>query len=210
MSERHTVEQGETMASIASAFGFLNFETLWNDPENAELKKLRRDPQVLFPGDVVVIPDKEGKKAAINAGTNHTFRVTRKALNVRVALLDLKRRPRANVDVSVGVEGEESRKKTDGDGKIEVPVKASTRKVGLLAPEGELSLAVGVLDPVDQVSGWQARLQNLGYFLGEVGDESNVDESNFALRLFQADEGLGVTGEADDATRGKLVEVHGS
>src|SRR4051812_23195035 len=46
------------MSSIAHDFGFLNFETILNHPKNAELKKNRANPQVLFPGDEVFIPDK--------------------------------------------------------------------------------------------------------------------------------------------------------
>ncbi|MGZ5258926.1 MAG: hypothetical protein ACXWC0_14960, partial [Burkholderiales bacterium] len=38
--------------------------TIWNHPSNANLKKLRQSPNVLFPGDVFHIPDKLQKQAS--------------------------------------------------------------------------------------------------------------------------------------------------
>jgi Putative peptidoglycan binding domain len=210
MSERHTVEQGETMSSIAHDFGFMSFETILNHPQNAELKAARNNPHVLLPGDVVFIPDKTAKNAAIAAGEGHVFKVKRSPLTVRIALLDLQRKPLGNVDCKVFVDGSERSHTSDGEGVIEVSVRSSTREVKLVTPEQELILDVGALDPVEEVSGWQARLRNLGYFHGEVGDDSNVDESSLALRLFQADNDLDVTGEPDANTRAKLLDSHGS
>ena len=53
----YTVKQGDCFMSIAAANGFL-WDILWNHGDNATLKQLRKDPNVLFPGDTIVIPDK--------------------------------------------------------------------------------------------------------------------------------------------------------
>ena len=54
---KHIVEPGDCMASIGEQYGF-HWETLWDLAENADLKKNRKNPNVLFEGDEVTIPDK--------------------------------------------------------------------------------------------------------------------------------------------------------
>ncbi|HEY6945459.1 MAG TPA: LysM domain-containing protein, partial [Candidatus Acidoferrum sp.] len=62
MSETHIVEQGEHLSQIAKKYGFPDYKIVWDHPENADLKKLRKNPNILFPGDQVFIPDKEEKE----------------------------------------------------------------------------------------------------------------------------------------------------
>lgn len=49
----YIVQQGDYLAKLAFVHGFEPDE-VWNDPKNADLKKLRPDPNVLAPGDVRV------------------------------------------------------------------------------------------------------------------------------------------------------------
>ena len=57
--------------------------------------------------------------------------------------------------------------------------------------------------------GAQGRLRNLGYSVGAI-DGVLGRRTDEALRAFQLDHGLEVTGELDDATRAKLAEFgHG-
>ena len=42
----HTIQDGDCISSVAMRHGFFP-GTLWNHPDNMELKKLRRDPNVL-------------------------------------------------------------------------------------------------------------------------------------------------------------------
>ena len=55
----HTVQQGEHLPALAERYGFQTIDPIWNDPANAELKQLRKNPMVLMPGDEVTIPDRE-------------------------------------------------------------------------------------------------------------------------------------------------------
>ncbi len=69
-------------------------------------------------------------------------------------------------------------------------------------------LAIGHLDPVDEVSGVQARLRNLGFDCGEI-DGVAGPVTRGAIERFQHANGLAVDGVAGPATRRKLEEVHG-
>ncbi len=69
----HPVEAGECLHAIAVRYGFF-WETLWNLPENAELKKLRKGPESLEPGDVVHIPDLREKVSKCPTNNSYRFR----------------------------------------------------------------------------------------------------------------------------------------
>ncbi len=53
----YTVEQGDCLDSIAFAHDFFP-DTIWNHPPNAAIRAERKDPNILYPGDVLTIPDK--------------------------------------------------------------------------------------------------------------------------------------------------------
>ena len=57
MPTKHTVQEGECVSSIAHDYGLLP-NTVWEYEENRTLRELRKNPNVLLPGDVLVIPDK--------------------------------------------------------------------------------------------------------------------------------------------------------
>jgi peptidoglycan hydrolase-like protein with peptidoglycan-binding domain len=70
-------------------------------------------------------------------------------------------------------------------------------------------LGLGGLDPTSEVNGQQERLKNLGYDCGEITGET-TDRTRDALRAFQKDHNLDVTGESDDRTIAALESAHGS
>ncbi len=67
------MKEGETLPSIADQYGFF-WETLWNHPGNEGLRKKRKDPASIFPGDIVHIPDRSLKTESCVTGQVHRFR----------------------------------------------------------------------------------------------------------------------------------------
>ena len=72
-SGEHIVQQGECILSIAQDHGHL-FETVWNDPQNAQLQSVRKDPNILLEGDRVHVPSIKRKAAPCQSAARHTFR----------------------------------------------------------------------------------------------------------------------------------------
>jgi hypothetical protein len=68
----YVVQEGECVASIAFEHGLL-WETVWNDPGNAEVKRCRKTPFVLLPGDRLVVPELRLKQEARPTGRRHLF-----------------------------------------------------------------------------------------------------------------------------------------
>lgn len=210
----HVVKQGECLASIAARHG-LTWRQLWDDPGNAPLRERRKDPSVLHPGDEVAIPPEGPPRAtlALDAVTT-VVRRRRGHRPLVLRLLDDDGAPLADADYRLTPAGGEARAgKTDAAGvlrdELPVDVVAARLEVG----ERTFALDVGHLNPLedtadDGVSGAQARLVNLGYRPGRV-DGVVGRLTRAALRAFQADEGLEVTGDLDAPTRTRLRARHG-
>ena len=73
MPIKYKVVQSDCIDSISFNYGFMP-DTIWNHPTNAELKQKRQNPNILFPGDVVVIPDKTVKEELGTTEQRHRFR----------------------------------------------------------------------------------------------------------------------------------------
>jgi N-acetylmuramoyl-L-alanine amidase len=69
----YIIAQGDCLDSIALSHGFFP-DTLWNHGANADLKKLRKDPNVLFPGDKLVIPDIQIREVTKATEKRHRFK----------------------------------------------------------------------------------------------------------------------------------------
>lgn len=82
----YVVMQGECIESIAFEHGFYG-ESIWNDSQNAELKKVRKDHNILYPGDIIFIPDKEENHEHSNSGQRHPFRRKGVPAILRIRLL---------------------------------------------------------------------------------------------------------------------------
>ena len=215
MPVNHVVQQGEHVSSIASQFGFTDFSTIWNHADNADLKQQRGNPNVLLPGDTLVIPDCEAKEEAGDTTRRHTFRLASKELKLRLVLEDAHEKPIANTSCDLFLGGSKSSVTTDGKGKIEQRITPDVSNAtltirGIDTPYRDdlLSLSIGALDPVDVLTGQSARLTNLGYFAGSPEREDDLQFQS-ALQEFQCDEKLTVDGKPGPKTQAKLRQMHG-
>jgi hypothetical protein len=211
---KYIVEQGDYLSKIASEHGFSDWRTIWHDPENAALKKKRGNPSVLFPGDVLVIPEREAKQEAAATDHRHTFVAERAPLALRLVLQDLDFKPLAKEKCTLEVDGREFELTTGSDGLVEQPISSTARTARLKVLKTrsvaatEVAIQLGHLDPLDTVTGQKARLKNLGYFGGALTDD---DELLFrgAVEEFQCDHALTVDGKCGPKTQAKLGEVYG-
>ena len=81
-----TIRAGQCLTSIADARG-LFWQTIWNHAGNAELKRLRKDPNILKPGDVVFVPDRQRKQEAGATEQRHRFRLKGVPVKLRLRLM---------------------------------------------------------------------------------------------------------------------------
>ena len=54
----YTVRSGDTLGKIAGKHGFKDYREIYDHPANAIFKAKRPNPGLIYPGDVIVIPDK--------------------------------------------------------------------------------------------------------------------------------------------------------
>jgi putative peptidoglycan binding protein len=221
MDRIHVVQLGEHISRIAKQYGFSDYRTIWEHGPNAALRKKRENPNVLFPGDRVVVPEKAIKEEPRPTDQRHRFQVRRRTLRLRIVLEDLARKPIAGAATELRVEGEVDRLTTDGQGLLqrEIAADAETGSLEVKAPPTAVEamplpipLRIGHLHPVDEVSGQTARLNNLGYFAGPFegrSDEGNKELFLSAVEEFQCDHGLAVDGKCGPATQARLKQVHG-
>lgn len=219
MGTPYKVEQGDYLSKIAQQFGFSDYKEIWNHPDNADLKNKRKNPSVLFPGDKLMIPDKEEKQVSASTGKRHTFQVSRSPLRLRLVIEDIYEKPIANTECELVLDGETFKLTTDGKGSIEQEISPTTTGGFLIIRSQEtalndiaLPIKIGHLDPVEEESGQQARLNNLGYFAGPFeGNEAADNKQLFlsAIEEFQCDHELSVDGNCGLKTQAKLKEVHG-
>ena len=210
----HTVTQGETISSIADRFGFLDFESIWGEPANADLREKRGDGHVLLPGDRVTIPDHEVRKVDASTGQSHRFVVHGQTLRLRLDLRDEGDQPLADARCVLAVDGAAKELVADGNGRIETFVPRGARRAQLTVDDPKkrfdvrVPLRLGGLDPIDTPTGQRERLRNIGYYLVEDEDDNPLALRS-AVEELQCDRGLKVTGICDGATQAALLGAHG-
>jgi hypothetical protein len=201
-----TVATGDCISTIAASNGFY-WETIWNHPQNADLKNKRKDPGILFPGDVVFVPDVREKKESRSSDKNYKFVKKNNVVTLRLRLMK-EFKARSGVKYSLHVGKLQFSGSTDGNGCLEHKIPVFATQAELKTAEDAYIIAIGSLAPFDENLGAQQRLQNLGY-LGEDTEGQITDATTAAIKKFQKDHKLTEDGNLTDAIRNKLKEVHG-
>src|SRR5947209_4729793 len=133
---QHIVRQGECLFSIGRLFG-LTWDKLWSF--NTELRELRQDPNILFPGDIVLIPDVETKKEQAPTGRCNTYVLKDTFPRVRVKLL-LAGFPRVHEPYRLVIGDRVFEGVTNDDGILSAPITSNDAT-------GRLFLTGSVLEP---------------------------------------------------------------
>jgi hypothetical protein len=206
----YVVRQGDCIASIAEKHGHF-WERIWDDPANAELRRVRKDSRVLLPGDRVTIPEKQQKFEPGQTEMRHRFQLKGRPDSFSVRVLR-DGEPRGNEPYELEVDGETYRGVTQANGFVIRSIQPDAQRARLVVGEGEdqqeFYFLLGGIDPIEEISGVQQRLRNLGYDCGEVdGKMGPITEG--AIRAFQKKRGLNETGEPDAPTRERLKTDYG-
>ncbi|MEZ0231045.1 MAG: peptidoglycan-binding protein [Planctomycetota bacterium] len=210
----HRVQQGECLSSIAAQHG-MTWRQLWECPANESLREKRKNPNVLHPGDEVSIPEKKRPSVPLELDGTRTVtrrRAGRRQLELRV--VDAAGKALADKEYKLAPKGGGERKgRTDARGIVREELPTSVQEATLEVGPLRFELDIGHLNPLehtddDGLSGAQARLKNLGYRVGKI-DGLWGPRTEGAIRAFQRDERLEVTGKLDAATRTRLAARHG-
>jgi len=207
----YEVKQGDCLLSIASRTG-LFWKSIWDDPANAELKRVRQDPTVLLPGDRLSIRPIRPREKECETDRRHEFVRKGAAAKLRLRLQEdgkpVKRQPYV---LEVGSRIHHGTTDADGMIEISIPSNASSGQliVGVAPRLRKYRLNLGHLDPVEGARGLQSRLAHLGYGPGQV-DNRMGENTHDALRRFQRENNLEQTGALDSNTKERLKGFHGS
>ena len=205
----YVVLDGDCVTSLAAQFGLLP-KTIWDHPRNSALRKQRKDPNVLLPSDELFIPELTLKSATGSTESRHAF--VRKSVHSKLNLRLVRNgKPRAGKAYTIVVDGRSLTGTTDGDGWVRQPIPPGARfgTLTLTATGETISVSFGSMDPLDHIAGVQRRLRNLGCYQGEISGDLDEDTSA-AIRCFQAQHRLPLTGVLDASTRQTLKSAHGS
>ena len=204
---QHVVEQGDCIDSIACQYG-TTAARIWGDDRNSDLRDQRQDPNVLFAGDVVQVP-RAPKTVDAPSETSQTFHLQGATTQLKIRLLDCLLSQKA-VDYRLVIGDDTRSGQTDDDGNIEQTIPADVQAAQLFIGDDDvgMDIQIGAIDPIDEISGVQARLENLGFDTGPIdGVLGPLTEA--ALRSFQFSASLEESGQADDPTRQALLAAHG-
>jgi hypothetical protein len=210
MPTPHQIAPGDGISSLASQHGFAP-ETLWEHPANADLKRKRADPNVLLPGDVLVVPDKTPRTEPCATDRRHVFRRIGVPARFEMQLLTPDG-PVSGVAYELRVEDKALRGQTDSSGLLRQFVPNQARRARLSYEHDgrhyELDIGFGLLDPIDTLRGVQQRLRNLGYSCDVPGVDG--PRTRLAVQLFQLAAQLEPSGERDVPTLTALTRLHDS
>ena len=186
------------------------WETIWNHPDNDDLKQARGDARVLLKGDRLTIPPIEPKRESAAVEQKHRYR--RKGVPAKFRLQVYEEGEAvAGAPWKADLGNATHEGETDGDGVLEFPIPngATTATIDVETPKGKrrFKAKLGAMDPPDTVRGAQKRLSNLGF--GPLRATGRLDDqTRGAISKFQALNDIDPTGDLDQKTVDALHEQH--
>jgi N-acetylmuramoyl-L-alanine amidase len=211
----HEASSTDCLNSIGRRYGFF-WETLWNLPENRELRDLRKDPTCLHAGDRVFVPDPRPRTETGATETRHRFRRKGVPARLKLRLKDEEGGPGfAGKRWVMDVDGRHHEGAVSPEGDVELPLVPGAAQATLLVGEGDeqqaFELALGALDPVDTPRGAQQRLRNLALQSAEPADEWTpvaLEALRDFQRLYVIKDDEQASGEYDRRTQDALAGAY--
>jgi hypothetical protein len=161
MPETHVVQQGECLTSIAAKYGFADIKPIYEAAENAAFRARRPDPNVILPGDEIVIPERTKKSLSLATGERHrvVVKVPRRKLRVKLELPG--GRALTGQPFELVVEGRTINGQVAAENVVEAEVPADATLATLLLPKLGFKVRVGIghLDPVRDGAGGRTRAE---------------------------------------------------
>lgn len=214
MPKVYIVQSGDCLASIARMNGFKDWRAIYDHPENEHFRAVRPNPNVIEPGDEIVIPDKTPKTTSVPTGARHTFVVGTAPAHISIELRKFDGAPMSGVKYKLEVADLVVEQTTGSDGRIQHGIYsvATAGTLTIWMPNRSLpyifDLKIGDLDGLTSDRGIRQRLNNLGFQCG-VGDSIDAD-ARLAIRAFQCEHSAEVNGRVADELRNRLLAQHGS
>ncbi len=206
----YIVRQGDYLLKIAMRIP-CPVKAIWDAPENAELRRAR-DPNLLYPGDVLWVPQPQRRWLPVTTASTTRLTTTVPSTPLRLVFGDPDAPWAGNACVVSGLGGDDLQRTTDSEGALTLEAPAHVDVVTVRFPDADASffVFVGHMDPIDTPTGALKRLHNLGY-CDIASAQADPDSALcMAVAAFQEDQDIGITGELDDDTRAALLEAHGS
>ncbi|MFO1063535.1 MAG: LysM domain-containing protein [Pirellulales bacterium] len=217
---KHVVQEGDCLSKIAKHYGF-TWKKLWDYGPNATLKAKREDPNLLYPGDIVVIPEKSPKMESKGTNQKHTFKKRTELPTFQIRLL-FEGAPLANFDAELTFQSPSwsatKTGKTDSDGnlliesspKIRIPgdTPGATLLIGNKPYQIRYSICLSSLPDHKTAAGASIRLYNLGY-TSSIINESQIDELQPAIVRYARSKQQKSNGELSESVKSELKKDHG-
>ncbi|MFA6045519.1 MAG: peptidoglycan-binding domain-containing protein [Phycisphaerales bacterium] len=209
--ETHSVCQGESTTSLSFERG-LYWKTVWQHANNASLRSKRSNPNILLEGDEIFLPFLQQKDESCATGQKHRFQRKGVPETLNLTFLDMYGKPLKDKPYKLTIDGDFRKGTLDANGKLSEPIPPNARSAKVeVGDKGELATTevfLGHLDPVETLTGVQARLKNLGYF-GAAIDGEPSDLLDKAVVRFRRKNGMEEGKEINDDLRNKLKDLHG-
>ncbi len=222
MGEMYEVKKGDYLAKIAKEHGIADWTDIYKHDKNKKFKEKRPNPNILLPGEKIYIPD-----VTYRSGRTHNVDVAQDEVIFKLQIitgenpepiykyeLKTKGKKEKTYTRSIDDNDKDITEKLDNGyivEEISTGEEAGELKIWLYDdpdPHLEYEIVVGGLDPLEEISGIQARLNNLGFFCGEV-DGKNGPKTKKGVKAFQKKYELAVDGIAGPNTQAKLKKIYG-
>jgi len=197
------------MELIAKQAGFSEYKVIYDDAHNASFRAARPNPDILYPGDKVYIPDLDPGHDAAETDKKHKYVIKTPKVTLDVYLrrngVPLKNRDYTLKFKDLDGKDQKLTGNTGADGhllqKEKILVGVAEVKLTLAnLPSYTRTLKLGFLHPITVASGVQMRLNNLGFACGPANGAQSPGYTA-ALQAFQQKHlPQNVTGKADNDT----------